>query len=60
MSDVKAWLQYQDAYTMHRPVRKSFLRNPYTVTNLMDVCECELLDMQFLSKYNEAYSFIYL
>jgi len=21
-SDVRAWLEYQDAYTMHRPVRK--------------------------------------
>ena len=38
-SDVKAWLQYQDAYTMHRSVRKRFLRNPYTVTNLMFVWE---------------------
>jgi hypothetical protein len=36
-SDVKAWLEYQDAFTMHRPVRKKFLRNPYTVTNLMEV-----------------------
>jgi len=36
-SDVKAWLEKQDAYAMHRPVRKRFLLNPYTVTNIMDV-----------------------
>jgi len=30
-SDVRAWLQKQDADTLHRPVRKLFLRNPYTV-----------------------------
>jgi len=36
-SDVKACLENRDVYTIHRPVRKSFLRNPYTVTNLMDV-----------------------
>jgi len=46
-SDVKAWLEYQDAYTIHRPARR-FLRNPYTVTNLMDVWECDILDMQSL------------
>jgi hypothetical protein len=27
-SDVKAWLEYHDAYTMHRPARRRFLRNP--------------------------------
>jgi hypothetical protein len=54
-SDVKAWLLYQDAYTMHKPVRKRFLRNPYTVTKFMDVWECDLLDMQSLSKYNDTY-----
>jgi len=57
-SDVKAWLQYQDAYTMHRPVRKRFSRNPYTVSNLMDVWECDILDMQSLAKYNDTYRYI--
>jgi uncharacterized surface protein with fasciclin (FAS1) repeats len=51
-SDVKAWLENQDAYTMYRPVRKRFLRIPYTLTNLMDVWECDLLDMQSLAKHN--------
>ena len=46
--DVKAWLEYQDAFTLHRPVRRRFLRNPYTVTNLMEVWECDILDMQSL------------
>ena len=36
-SDVKPWLEHQDAYTVHRPVRKRFPRNPYSVTNIMDV-----------------------
>ena len=38
---------------MHRPVRKRFPRNPYTVTNVMDVWECDLMDMQSLSTYND-------
>ena len=40
----RAWLEEQDAYTLHRPVRKRFARNPYTVTNVGDVWEYDLLD----------------
>jgi len=43
---------------MHRPVRKRFLRSPYTVPNLVDICECDLLDMQSLAKYNDMYRYI--
>ena len=58
MSDVKAWLEYQEAYTMHRPVRKRLLRNPYTVLNLMDICECDILIMQSLgNKMNRTDTF---
>jgi hypothetical protein len=43
------WLEKQDAYTLHRPVRKRFQRNPYTVNNILDVWECNLADVQRLS-----------
>jgi len=36
-----AWLEEQDAYTLHRPVRKLLARNHYTVTNVGDVWECD-------------------
>jgi hypothetical protein len=48
-SDVRAWLEQQEAYTMHRPVRKRFLRNPCTVSQLLNVRECDLLDIQCLA-----------
>jgi hypothetical protein len=32
--DVEEWLSGQDAYTLHKPARKMFPRNPYTVTNI--------------------------
>ena len=35
-----------------------FPRNPYTVTNVMDVWECDLMDMQSLSKYNDKYKYL--
>jgi len=37
---------------MHRPVRKRFFRNPYTVSYIMDLWECDLLDVHSLEKYN--------
>ena len=47
---VNSWLLKQNSYALDRPVRKRFPRNPYTVTNIMDVWECDLMDMQSLSK----------
>ena len=41
---IRAWLEKQDAFTLHIPVRKRFARSPYTVTNVMDVREYDLLD----------------
>jgi len=40
---LREWLETQDAYTSHRLVRKRFPRNPYTVNNIMDVWECDLV-----------------
>jgi len=33
-------------------VSKRFVRNPYTVCNVIDVWECDLLDVQAYAKYN--------
>jgi len=43
---------------MHIPVRRRFLRNPYTVTNHMDVWEFDLFDMHSLAKYIDTYRYI--
>jgi len=50
---IGAWLEKEDAYTFHTPVRKRFARYPYTVTNVIDVWECHLLDVQAYAKYND-------
>jgi len=41
-----------------RQVRKRFARNPYTVTNVRDVWECYLLDVQSYAKYNDNFRYI--
>jgi len=55
---ITAWLEKQDAYTLHRPVRKLFARNLFTVTNVMDVWECDVLGTEAYSKYNDNYRYI--
>jgi transposase InsO family protein len=57
-SDIKAWLLKQDAYTLHRAVRKRFPRNPYTVNNINDVWENDLVDVQGLTIYNDGVKYL--
>ena len=56
--EVKSWLEKQDAYKLHRPLRKRFPRNPYTVNNIMDVWECDLIDFQALGKLNDNHKYL--
>jgi len=53
--NVEEWLSGQDTYTLHKPVRKKFPRNPYTVTNIDDIWEIDLADLISLSRYNDKY-----
>ena len=55
---VEGLLSGQNTYTLHKPVRKTFPRNPYTVTNIDDVWEMDLADLSSLSKYNETYKYL--
>jgi hypothetical protein len=52
---VRKWLETQDSYKLHRPVRKEFLRNPYTISNLMDVWDCDLIDIPSLARNKVSY-----
>jgi hypothetical protein len=47
---VEEWLSAQDTNTLYKPVRKTFPRNPYTVTNMGDIWEMGLADLTSLSK----------
>ena len=55
---VEEWLSGQDRCTLHKPVRKRFPRNPYTVTNIDDVWEMDLADLSSLSKYKDRYKYL--
>jgi hypothetical protein len=55
---VNEWLSGQNTYTLHKPVRKRFPRNPYTVTNIDDVREMDLADLSSLSKKKKKYRYL--
>jgi len=55
---VKHWLEQQDAYILHSPVRKRFPRNPYSVDNIMDVWEYDLIDVKALSRHNDGVKYL--
>jgi len=57
-TDIKSWLLKQHAYTLHRAVRKRFPRNPYTVNNINDVWESDLVDVQGHSKCNDGIKYL--
>lgn len=44
------WLASQDTYTLHKPMRKHFPRNCYSLTNIGELYECDL------AVFSEAYS----
>jgi hypothetical protein len=57
-SNVKNWLSSQDAYTLHKPVRKVFPRRKTYAKGIHDLFQADLADMQQLSRFNDGYRFI--
>ena len=53
IGDIRTWLGKQDPYTLHRPVRKRFARNPYSVNNVMNIWEFNLSDVRALGKFSD-------
>ena len=55
---VKKWLESQLVYTLHKPVRHKFQRNPMIAEKFMETLQADLVDMSQYSKENDGYKFI--
>lgn len=55
---VNDWLQTQRTYTIHRNRRIRFKRNHYNITNIDDLWEMDLIDIQKLSRQNKGNKYI--
>lgn len=55
---VKDVLQKQEAFTLHQPVRKKYVRNKIIVPGIDDTWQADLVDMQAHSKENRGFKYI--
>jgi len=55
---ITVWIEKQDDYTLQRNARQRFARNPYTVTNVMDMWPCDLMVVPASAKYNDNHRYI--
>ena len=56
--DVLEWLQEQDAYNLHRRLRKKFEKRSYNVFNMNDLWEIDLMDLRSLKHENDDHTFV--
>ena len=56
--DVKDWLSGELVYTLHKPLRKKFKRNPMVAEKPHENMQADLVDMKLFSKYNDGYNYI--
>lgn len=57
---VNNWLQEQDAFTLHRQVRKKFPRRSYHVSNFNDLWEGDLADLKNIQTENDGCTFVFV
>jgi transposase InsO family protein len=57
-STTKTWLSSQDAYTLHKPVRRIFPRRKTFAKGINDLFQADLVDMQKYSRSNDGYRYI--
>lgn len=55
---ITEWLRKQPTYTLHKNRRVRFKRNYYNITNMDDLWEMDLIDMQKFSRFNKGNRFI--
>jgi len=58
LSDVKAFLQEQDVYTLHKPIRRKFPRNKTFAVGIDSDWQADLCDVQKFKKYNDGHGHI--
>lgn len=57
-TEIYTWLTGQDAYTVHKPVHRRFPRLYYSVDNIDDVWEADLVDLRSLQSFNDNTAYL--
>ena len=56
--EVSKWLSFEDTYTLHKPVRRKFLRRRTIVGGIDHQWQADLIDVQKLKKDNDGHVFL--
>ena len=56
--DVRAWLEHQDVYTLHKPSRRRYPRNRVVVYGIDDQWQADLVDLAAYARYNKGTKFL--
>jgi len=56
--DVVDCLKSQDAYTLHKPIRRRFVRRRTYSKGIDDLYQIDLADLSNLSSYNDGYRYL--
>lgn len=54
----KEWLQTQDVYTLHKPVRYKFQRRKVMSYGIGDLIQCDLVDLSKFARYNKGMKYL--
>ena len=57
-NDAKKWLLGEDAYTLHKPVRRRFKRRRVIVGGMNQQWQADLVDVARLKTYNDGTTFL--
>lgn len=55
---IYAFLNAQDAYTLHKPVKRRFPRLRYDITNIYDLWELDLMQLTSIKEHNDGYCYL--
>ena len=57
---IKQWVQNQDVYSLHRPLRRKFMQNRVVVSGIDEQWDVDLMDRTSLFKQNNGVEYILL
>ena len=57
-NQIESWLQLQDTYTLHKPVRRKFKRNAVIVSHIDYQWDIDLMDVSNLKRNNKQTTFL--
>ena len=58
LKDVRNWLKKQQIYTLHKPIRRKFVRRKTVVAGIDHQWQADLADMSKLANSNDKFKFL--